>query len=329
MPELPEVQTVVDTLRPRVAGQIVRRVDLLRDDFAGPIGFDWQHLVGREISDVRRRAKRIVFDLGGGGRFFAALGMTGRLLFCDAEGERPKHTHAVFAFDHGELRCVDPRRFGGLRWLGDDADEGTLGPEPLDLPAARLADRLLKTRRPVKSALLDQSFVAGLGNIYADEALHAAGIHPLTPCRDLDRPAATRLSRSIKTILKMAIAAGGSTIRDYADAAGNAGSAQHLHRVYARTRPGPCARCRTPVERVVLTGRSTHFCPVLPAEESRRVTTLCRPPRRSGPNGVSSRPQQSSEPSSSTRSRAIGLAATPALANPFSPRAGMRLTCRA
>ena len=257
MPELPEVQTVVDTLRPRVIGRAIRGVALHRDDFATPPGFDWPSLAGRVVADVRRRAKRVVFDLDDGTRFHAHLGMTGRLTFGDADRPVEKHTHATFAFDHGEIRLCDPRRFGGLVFGGDEAN---VGPEPLTLPAAALADRLLSTRRPVKSALLDQSFVAGLGNIYADEALHAAGVHPLTPCDQIDRPAAARLSRAIKSTLKKAIAHRGSTLRDYVDAAGNTGGFQRLHRVYDRAAQ-PCRRCRTPIARIVLTGRSTHFCP--------------------------------------------------------------------
>lgn len=262
MPELPEVQTVVDTLRPCVVGHAVRGVKLRRSDFATPIGFDWQSVVGRTVTNLRRRAKRIVFELdtGGGGSFYGHLGMTGRMTFCDPSTELAKHTHALFTFDHGELRCVDPRRFGGLVWLGEESDEARLGPEPLEMRSQTLAKRLLTTRRPVKSALLDQAFIAGLGNIYVDEALFAAGIHPLTPCRDLDRDDAGKLCRSIKRTLNKAIQHRGSTLRDYVDAAGNKGGFQKLHRVYDRAGQ-PCQRCRAPIERIVLGGRSTHFCP--------------------------------------------------------------------
>ena len=260
MPELPEVQTVVDTLRPKVVGRAIAGVALHRDDFATPAGFDWSQLAGREVADVRRRAKRIVFVLDDGRRFFAHLGMSGRLTFCDAALPLAKHTHVVIHFDHGELRQVDPRRFGGLHWLGDDPGEANLGPEPFDLTPAKLGRRLAMTARPIKSALLDQTLVAGLGNIYVDEALHAAGVHPLAVCRDVPADAVKRLNRSIKSILRRAIRFKGSTLRDYVDADGNPGGFRLQHRVYNRAGEA-CRACRTPIERVVLSARSTHFCP--------------------------------------------------------------------
>ncbi len=259
MPELPEVETVVRTLRPQLVGSVVRGVTLHRHDFAKPHGFDWQCIVGREVVAVSRRAKRIIVTIDDGNRFIAHLGMTGRLTFCDASDDMAKHTHVVFNFGVGELRFCDPRRFGNLTWMGRDCCESGVGPEPLTLKAAHLADRLLTTRRPVKSALLDQTFIAGLGNIYADEALFAAGIHPLTPCNAIDRPAAAGLCRSIKRILRRAINAGGSTLRDYVDANGKAGRAQQLHKVYARN-DQPCRKCHTVISKLVLGGRSTHFC---------------------------------------------------------------------
>ena len=260
MPELPEVQTVVDTLRPHVEGRVLLGVTLHREDFGTPIGHDWSILAGLRVLSLHRRAKRIVFSLEGGDRFYGHLGMTGRMTFEPADAEVKKHTHATLAFDGGEVRCVDSRRFGGLVWLGSSDDGARLGPEPLTMRSQQLADRLLRTRRPLKSALLDQTFVAGLGNIYVDEALFAAGLHPLTACCDVDRPTAGRLSRAIKLTLNKAIRHKGSTLRDYVDAAGNKGGFQKLHRVYDRA-GAPCRRCRTAIERFVLGGRSTHFCP--------------------------------------------------------------------
>ncbi len=265
MPELPEVQTVVNTLRPLVVGRIVTGFTLGRNDFATPAGFDWsRQLVGNTMLDVSRRAKRIIFMLQTGDRFFAHLGMSGRMSFTDPAASKLPHTHVILHFEHGEVRQSDPRRFGGLHWVGQEPDEATLGPEPLTMRAQVLADRLLRTNRPVKSALLDQTFIAGLGNIYADEALFTARIHPLTRCQFIERPAAGRLSRAIKTTLNKAIAHRGSTLRDYRDAAGNPGDFQRLHRVYDRAGQ-PCRRCRTPIARVVLGGRSTHYCPLCQA----------------------------------------------------------------
>ena len=141
MPELPEVETVVRTLRPCVVGAVVEGVELFRDDFASPAGFDWAALVGRTVAGVSRRAKRIVFELDTGERFFAHLGMTGRLLFGDAGREMAKHTHVRVRFGRGDLHQVDPRRFGGLVWLGRGrVDDG-------DRPGAAQPPRR-STRRP-------------------------------------------------------------------------------------------------------------------------------------------------------------------------------------
>ncbi len=268
MPELPEVQTVVDSVRPKIVGRRLVGITLHRDDFATPAGFNWLGLAGVRIADVRRRAKRIVFVLDDDRRFFAHLGMSGRMTFCDAATPLVKHTHVVFAFEHGELRQSDPRRFGGLHWLGDDLGEANLGPEPFDLTPQRLGERLSKTARPIKSALLDQAVIAGLGNIYVDEALHAAGVHPLAVSRDVPIASVRRLNRSIKSILRRAIKFKGSTLRDYVDADGRPGGFRLQHRVYDRAGT-PCRRCRTPIARIVLSSRSTHFCPTCQADRSR------------------------------------------------------------
>jgi formamidopyrimidine-DNA glycosylase len=135
-----------------------------------------------------------------------------------------------------------------------------MGPEPLTLKPTELATRLSRTRRSVKVALLDQRLIAGLGNIYVDEALHAARIHPVCPCNMLTRMQTDTLSKSIKTVLRKAIRARGSSLRDYVDADGRGGDFQKLHLVYDR-KGKPCATCSAPIERIVLGGRSTHFCP--------------------------------------------------------------------
>jgi formamidopyrimidine-DNA glycosylase len=157
------------------------------------------------------------------------------------------------------LRFTDPRRFGGIWWLGSEAREEDMGPEPLATRPAQLAERLKKTSRAIKNALLDQTVIAGLGNIYVDESLFAAGIYPLTPANTLTREQVTRLNRAIKTILRRALRHRGSTLRDYRDAVGDAGGFQSLHRVYSREGE-PCPACKRPIERIVLGGRSTHFC---------------------------------------------------------------------
>ncbi|MGF1632377.1 MAG: bifunctional DNA-formamidopyrimidine glycosylase/DNA-(apurinic or apyrimidinic site) lyase [Phycisphaerae bacterium] len=262
MPELPEVESVVRTLRPHCQGRRVSHVTLRRRDVLTPPELDWPSLLQhRRIADVRRRGKRIVFSLDDANRFFVHLGMTGRLLLADADTPEPPHTHLLLHLDAGrQVRFIDPRRFGGVTWLGRRVRDASLGPEPLGLPPGELARRLAGTRRAVKAALLDQKLVAGLGNIYVDEALHRAGIHPLTPADRLDGHRIRKLSRAVKYVLRRAIAAGGSSIRDYVDADGVAGAGVALHRVYGRAGQ-PCLTCRrATVEKFVLAQRGTHVC---------------------------------------------------------------------
>lgn len=265
MPELPEVQTVVSTLAPRLVGRRVAAVRLLRPDIVTPAaaGADLPgRLAGRLIRSIERRGKRIVFTLDDGNRFYIHLGMTGRLTVEAAGGCLPTHTHLIVEFEglEGQMRFRDPRRFGGVWWLGSEPADAGMGPEPLGVRPAELARRLARTTRAVKNALLDQRVVAGLGNIYVDESLFAAGIHPLTPANTLTAEQVGRLNRAIKLILRRALRHRGSTLRDYVDADGAAGGFQKLHRVYDRAGE-PCPRCRRAVERIVLGGRSTHFCP--------------------------------------------------------------------
>ena len=261
MPELPEVETVVTTLRPKVVGKVIVAVVSVRQDILTPADLDLSHcLRGRAFRSVGRRGKRIVCTLDDGNRFYVHLGMTGQLSVVAPDTPLPPHTHLELDLGGTRLRFRDPRRFGGVWWVGADAPDEKMGPEPLGMRPAELLKRLGGTTRAVKNALLDQRLVAGLGNIYVDEALHGAGIHPLTPADRLSAEQVGRLSRSIKATLRRAIRHRGSTLRDYLDADGSAGGFQRLHRVYDREGE-PCARCRTAIERIVLGGRSTHFCP--------------------------------------------------------------------
>ena len=262
MPELPEVETVVVTLRPKLVGQTIAGVVVHRPDIIAPAGLDLRAKLARQrIDAVDRRGKRIGFTLANGERFYIHLGMTGRLTFEPPDAELLKHTHLVLALPTGQVRFRDPRRFGGLWWMAPDTDDATvMGPEPLTLSRVQLASRLVRTTRAVKVALLDQRLIAGLGNIYVDEALHAAGIHPLTPSNELTRAQTDALSRSIKTVLRRAIRSRGSSLRDYVDGDGKKGDFVKYHRVYDRAGE-PCVACRTAIERIVLGGRSTHFCP--------------------------------------------------------------------
>jgi formamidopyrimidine-DNA glycosylase len=268
MPELPEVQTVVSNLLPRVVGARVRKVQLNRTDIVTPADVDLPALLsGRTITGVARRAKRIVITVDDADRFYIHLGMSGQLTLAHAGSELKTHTHLILHLTGGngrgeeiELRFRDPRRFGGVFWLGRGSADSGLGPEPLTLRPAKLATALARTRRPIKSALLDQAVIAGLGNIYADECLFLAGILPLTPSNTLSLDQVARLNRAIKQTLRKAIAARGSTLRDYVDADNQPGGYRSKHKVYGREGE-PCRKCKTPITRIVLTGRSTCFCP--------------------------------------------------------------------
>ena len=272
MPELPEVQTVVSTLRPRVSGVRVKRVRLHRTDIVSPAGTDLAPLLeGRAITGVERRAKRIVFTVDGCDQFYVHLGMTGQLTVEAASAPVRTHTHMVVELEGSavgvqgsgkkqELRFRDPRRFGGVFWLGCESADRGLGPEPLTLKPGRLAQQLVGTRRAIKAALLDQAVIAGIGNIYADEALYLARIHPLTPANELSGEQVARLNRAIKLTLRRAIKARGSTLRDFVDADNAPGGYRTKHQVYDREGE-KCRKCRGVIERIVLTGRSTCFCP--------------------------------------------------------------------
>jgi len=262
MPELPEVQTVVTTLAPRVLRRRIRKVIHVRDDMVTPDGFDLKkNLTGKTITGLARRGKRIVFSIDDANCFFIHLGMTGRLMVEPTNAPLAIHTHLILDLgDKQQLRFRDPRRFGEIRWLGCESCDEQMGPEPLAMRTSQLAAKLSHTTRAIKNALMDQSVVAGLGNIYVDESLFDARIHPLTLANTLSKNEVAALTKSIKRVLKRAITHRGSTLRDYADADGNAGAFQRLHRVYDR-KGKPCPRCKTPIERIVIGGRSTHFCP--------------------------------------------------------------------
>lgn len=261
MPELPEVETVVRTLRPKLLGRKINGVDLRRPDILRPAGFDLPgELSGRVIRSIDRRGKRIIFGLDNANRFYVHLGMSGQLMVERPEVAVRNHTHLIIRTDAGELRFRDPRRFGGVWWIGKSAShDDDIGPEPLTITPKQFAARLAKTTRAIKVALLDQKLVAGLGNIYVDESLFTAGIHPVTPSHKLTKEQIGRLNRAIKATLRRAIRLRGSTLRDYRDANGSIGDYQHRHQVYDRAGQ-PCHKCKKPISRIVLGGRSTHFC---------------------------------------------------------------------
>ncbi len=268
MPELPEVETVVRTLRPLIAGRTIAAVELhcpklLRRAPDRGLGV----LVGRHVESVRRRGKLVL--IGCGDLTLAVhLKMTGRLVVRPESIPRGKHTHMVVTFADsgaGRLHFDDIRKFGFLCCVPTPSlaampEVAALGPEPLSLPFPEFERRLASHRGRIKALLLDQSFLAGLGNIYVDEILFAARVHPLTPAHRLRRAEAAALWRSMRSILRRAIAAKGSSIRDYTDATGTAGRFQERHRVYGREGK-PCPRCGAAIRRIRAAGRSAWFCP--------------------------------------------------------------------
>lgn len=269
MPELPEVETVVRGLSPRLTGRrvaetLVRRPDLRRPFPAGLA----QRLTGRLIERVRRRAKYILVDLDGGETLIAHLGMSGRMYIEDRpRTEFGAHDHLVFTLDDGT--CItfnDARRFGLVDMGATDALEQHalfkgLGPEPLSnqFNAAVLSAALKGKQTPIKAALLDQRVVAGLGNIYVCEALFRARISPTREAATIPGKRAEALVPEIVAVLGEAIAAGGSSLRDYVQATGELGYFQARFQVYDREND-PCVACERPVQRLVQSGRSTFFC---------------------------------------------------------------------
>jgi formamidopyrimidine-DNA glycosylase len=269
VPELPEVETVVRDLRPGLVGRRFAAVEVS----AYPLRRHWSAawgpaVVGRRVDEVRRRGKWIVVRLEEAGHLVIHLGMSGQLRVLPAAEPRAPHTHLVFRLDDGrdELRFRDPRRFGSATLFPDhDAVErffaaAGLGPEPFDLGTRYLRDRLAATRRCLKAVLLDQRVVAGVGNIYADESLFQARLHPAQLGHATTAAEVARLRRAIVTVLNRAITRRGSSIRDYIGVSGAKGAYQEEFRVYSRTGE-PCPRCRRPITQVRLAGRSTHFCP--------------------------------------------------------------------
>jgi formamidopyrimidine-DNA glycosylase len=258
MPELPEVETVVRTVRPFLAGRRILAVEF-SSKFVTPGSRKKlaAQLVGRTVQSVYRRGKFIVMPLDAG-TLTVHLGMTGRLLI---EGQRNEHVHGFFTLDDGILLYQDPRQFGRIEFSpGQPPRVAKLGPEPLEITLEDFQSRLKRKTR-IKALLLNQTFLAGVGNIYADESLHAAGIHPLALAARIKPERAARLHQAIQGILAHAIELGGSSISDYVDAKGERGWFQVEHRVYGREGE-PCKACGTPVKKILVAQRGTHFCAV-------------------------------------------------------------------
>jgi len=280
MPELPEVETIARGLAQKVTGDVIESVwigskpEPLKSPAAGIVAA----LESARIADVRRVGKHIVFDLRKTGvsrkgtprikttdvsstesvQWIVHLGMTGRMLVCDEKAEVAKHTHAIARLLSGrELRFVDPRRFGRLSVTREFHAPGC---EPLSCSPDRFITLFRGRKTPIKSALLNQKLLSGIGNIYADESLFRSRIRPRRRASSLTREDLRRLYTAVRQVLKEAIRLGGSSVSDYVDADGDEGFFQLRHRVYGREGQ-PCLVCKTPIKRIVIAGRSSHYCP--------------------------------------------------------------------
>ncbi len=277
MPELPEVETIVRGLAQRIVGDCIEALwtsGKPQTFRSSPVELAGT-LEGACIAAVRRMGKHIVFDLAGAGQppstvrrkpparvtaqWIVHLGMTGSLVIMRPEAEVPKHTHVIARLASGhELRFIDPRRFGRT-WVVREAF-ATPGTEPLDIGLETFLGLFRGRKTPIKSALLNQKLLRGIGNIYADEALFRSCIRPRRRAASLTRDELKRLYKAVQKVLTQAIAAGGTSISDYVDSAGESGLFQVKLRAYGRTGE-PCLRCGAPIKRIVVAGRGTHYCP--------------------------------------------------------------------
>jgi formamidopyrimidine-DNA glycosylase len=269
MPELPEVETFARSLRPHVVGRVLADVWGSGLPLRQPVDLAALRAQrGARVDAIERTGKYLLFRMSSGKVLIGHLGMSGYYLISGRRSEPPPHTHLRLTFEDGEdeLRYVDPRRFGSVV-LSEPAEVAGLlglGPDPLGagFTAEGLHAALRATRRDLKSLLLDQSVVAGLGNIYVVEALFQAGLRPTRRSDTVSRPAAARLHEAIGAVLSAAVERRGTTLSDggYVDAMGQQGENQHHLAVYDRGGQ-PCRRCGTPVRRIVQGQRSTYFCP--------------------------------------------------------------------
>ena len=272
MPELPEVETTLRGIEPHILNKTIVQTIVHQPKLRWPVPHDLaETLVNATVLSCNRRAKYLLIRFAHG-LMMIHLGMSGSLRIFTAEDERidqpKKHDHLEFLFDDGTLmRYHDPRRFGAVLWFAGAAEHhpllAALGPEPLsdDFNAAYLHQKLLKQKRAVKVALMDNAVVVGVGNIYANESLFMASILPLRPANRLSLEDCTRLVSCIQIVLQRAITAGGSSLRDFVNSDGNSGYFQQQYAVYGRTQQ-ICHQCGGLIDKVVISQRSTFYCPL-------------------------------------------------------------------
>ena len=266
MPELPEVETVVRALRTPLVGRTFTEVRNYwpRHIVTPSLAALQRRIHGRTILTVNRRAKYLVFTLSDGETLIIHLKMSGHLAVVDSAAPPDKYAHTIFKLDNGqEMRFRDTRKFGRVYLVQDTSKIlGHLGPEPLEsaFTVDVLQERLKNRKRVLKPLLLDQTFVAGIGNIYADEALYYAGLHPERRSDSLSPTEIKALYSAIQKVLRLGIEREGASIAMYVKPDGSKGDMQNAVAVFRRT-DDPCYHCGTPIQRIKLGGRSTHFCP--------------------------------------------------------------------
>lgn len=287
MPELPEVETVARGLQMTVAGRRIVSVTLGKTDFIDDPAALEENLPGQSIERVERFGKFMLVrlskqgnrDAGGlsrDGSLLVHLGMTGHLSPHSADEPFPKHTHVRFLLDDGrELRYTDARRFGRMAYVAPEnlpSELERFGADPLEITAAHFEELLKWRKSRIKALLLDQGALRGVGNIYADESLWRAKIHPMRIATSLSTDESRRLRQALQAVLRQAIALRGSSISDFLDADGEPGEYQRRHRAYGREGK-PCYRCKTRICRAIVAGRSSYFCPKCqPAPRPRKRT---------------------------------------------------------
>jgi len=265
MPELPEVETIVRDLRDKIAGQTITSVDLIRPSIwrSGPPRK--KSLINTVINAVIRKGKNILIPLSNNFTLIFHLKMTGRLTVESKDAPIPKHTHLIFNFGDRQLRFNDVRRFGYADLAPSDKLAEIeylkkIGPDPFELSRAMFIDLIRSKNRMIKPLLMDQSIIAGIGNIYSDEALFLAGIHPRRISSRIKIDKLEKLYNSTLRVLQNSIKSRGTSVSDYVDASGQKGTFQNSLRVYGREGE-PCKKCRRKIKRETIGSRSAHFCP--------------------------------------------------------------------